>query len=397
MRALCELLGDPQGAFPVVHLTGTNGKGSTARMASALLQAHGLSVGTYTSPHLERINERIAWSGEPIPDEELAAALLGLAPLEEYLGSRLTHFELLTAAAFRWFADIAVDVAVVEVGMGGRWDATNVADGVVAVVTNVALDHAEVIGPTLAEIAAEKAGIVKPGATLVVGVTDPELRAPFLQKGADTVWERDTDFGCDLNEVAHGGRLLDLRTPSTTYADVFLDLHGAHQGDNAACAVAAAEGFFGRALDREVVQEALATVQVPGRCEVVSRHPLLILDGAHNPAGARALTRTLDGDFGVPAADVLVVGFTAGRDPAEMLVELRAGQARRVLTVRPPHPRGLDPEEVAAVARRLGIEAEAMPSISSALESARVLAGENGFILVTGSLYVVGEARQRLH
>ncbi|HWW54118.1 MAG TPA: cyanophycin synthetase, partial [Acidimicrobiales bacterium] len=304
---------------------------------------------------------------------------------------------LLTAAAFRWFADIAVDVAVVEVGMGGRWDATNVADGVVAVVTNVALDHAEVIGPTLAEIATEKAGIVKPGATLVLGVTDPDLRSPFLARRAGVVWERERDFGCDVNEVAHGGRLLNLRTAAATYDGVFLGLHGAHQGDNAACALAAAEGFFGRPLDREVVQEALASVQVPGRCEVVGRQPLLILDGAHNPAGARALTRTLDEDFGVPAADVLIVGFTAGRDPAEMLVELRAGQARRVLTVRPPHPRGLDPEEVAAAARRLGVEAEPVSSISAALESARVLAGEHGFVLVTGSLYVVGDARRRLH
>jgi dihydrofolate synthase/folylpolyglutamate synthase len=397
MRALCDLLGEPQRTYPVVHLTGTNGKGSTARMTSALLQAHGLSVGTYTSPHLERINERMAWSGEPIGDAELAEALLALSPLEEHLGVRLTHFELLTAAAFRWFADVAVDVAVVEVGMGGRWDATNVADGVVAVVTNVALDHAEVIGPTRAEIAAEKSGIVKPGSTLVLGETDASLREPFLARGAQVVWERDRDFGCDANEVALGGRLLDLRTPAGTYDQVFLALHGAHQGDNAVCALTASEGFFGRALERDVVQEAFASVQVPGRCEVLGRHPLVVLDGAHNPAGARALARTLDEDFSLTTADVLVVGFTAGRDPLEMLSELHAQRARRVYTVRPPHPRGLDPAEVAEAARTLGVDAEPMPDVDDALDAARALAGGEGFVLVTGSLYVVGEARRHLH
>ncbi len=268
MRAVCALLGDPQSAYPVVHLTGTNGKGSTARMISALLAAHGLSVGTYTSPHLERINERMVWNGEPIDDATLAEALLAFEPIEEHIGVRLTHFEVLTAAALRWFADVAVDVAVLEVGLGGRWDATNVADGAVAVVTNVGLDHAEVIGPTREDIAVEKAGIVKAGSTLVLGEPDPSLYPVFASRHADAIWARDQDYGLTRNVVALGGRLVDLFTPSGTTPDVFVPLHGPHQGDNAACALAAAEAFFGRRLDARTVTDAFAVVEVPGRFDV---------------------------------------------------------------------------------------------------------------------------------
>src|SRR5579883_1005715 len=210
MAAVAALLGDPQSAYPVVHITGTNGKGSSARMISALLAAHGLSVGVYTSPHLERINERMVWNGEPIDDDTLADALSALEPIEDHMGARLTHFEVLTAAALRWFADVAVDVAVLEVGLGGRWDATNIADGVVAVVTNIGLDHAEVIGPTRFEIAGEKSGIVKPGATLVLGETDPELAPIFDSAGAAVIWRRYEDFDAIRNRVAVGGRALDL-------------------------------------------------------------------------------------------------------------------------------------------------------------------------------------------
>jgi dihydrofolate synthase/folylpolyglutamate synthase len=397
MVDLCSLLGDPQASYPLVHLTGTNGKGSTARMTTALLQAHGLSVGTYTSPHLERVNERIAWNAEPISDDQLAESLLGLAPLEEHLGVRLTHFELLTAAAFRWFADQAIDIAVVEVGLGGRWDSTNVADGAVAVVTNVGLDHTEVIGPTLKEIAEEKAGIVKPGATLVLGETRPELTPAFVARGAAEVWCRGEDFGCTGSGLAHGGRVVDLHTPGALYEGVFLPLYGAHQGDNAACATAASEAFFGRPMDPDVVKDAFAGVRVPGRCEVMGRHPLIVLDGAHNPDGARALERTLSEDFAARAPDTMVVGFTAGRDAAEMLAVLGAARSRLVVACRPPHPRGLPPEDVARAAAGLGVEAETAPSVHAAVERARQATGDDGFILVTGSLYLVGEVRATLH
>ncbi len=234
MRRLVDVMGDPQAAAPVIHLTGTNGKGSTARMVTSLLLAQGLSVGTYTSPDLERVNERLAWNFVPVGDDELAGLLEALAGLEVLAGERLTRFELLTAAAYRWFADVAVDAAVVEVGMGGRWDATNVADAQVAVVTNVSLDHAEVLGPSLVEIAREKAGIVKPASTLVLGETGAEVADVFRGRLSAAVWERGRDFSTPSNRVAHGGRVVDLRTRAGAYDDVFLPVHGAHQGDHAA-------------------------------------------------------------------------------------------------------------------------------------------------------------------
>jgi dihydrofolate synthase / folylpolyglutamate synthase len=397
MRALCELLGDPHRAYPVVHLTGTNGKGSTARMLTALLTAHGLTTGTYTSPHLETLNERMAWNGEPIPDEALAEHLLSIEPLERHLGVELTHFEVLTAAAFTWFADLAVDVGVIEVGLGGRWDATNVSDGQVAVVTNIGLDHAEVIGPTLREIAEEKSGIVKPGATLILGERRPDLAAPFQARGASEVWRRDVEFGCVRNVVAHGGRVFDLQTPGASYDDVFVPLHGPHQGDNAACAVAAAEAFFGRTLDQGVVADAMGAVQIPGRFEIAGRAPLTVLDGAHNPDGAAALARTLGEDFSGRTPTVVVVGFTLGRDPAEMLTTMGVPVSARAICCRPPHPRGLPAAEVADAARAVGFDAEVADSVRGAVDRARDLAGRDGFVLVTGSLYLVGEARAALH
>ncbi|MBV8234647.1 MAG: bifunctional folylpolyglutamate synthase/dihydrofolate synthase, partial [Acidimicrobiia bacterium] len=317
VRGLVELMGEPQRAYPVLHLTGTNGKGSTARMLTALLVAKGLSVGTYTSPHLERFNERIAWNGDAISDAAFVEIIDAVASIERVMSDAPTVFEILTAAAFRWFADVAVDVGVVEVGLGGRWDATNVADGQVAVVTNISLDHAETIGPTLADIATEKAGIVKAGSTLVLGETDPALARIFRAAGAAEVWEREQDFACDGNRLAHGGRLLDLRTPGATYTDVYLPLYGAHQGDNAAVALAGAEAFFGGPLDDRVVEEAFAAVRVPGRLEVIGRQPLVVLDGAHNPAGAAAAAGAIAEAFGDAAARVLVVGLLQGKDPAE--------------------------------------------------------------------------------
>src|SRR5438105_11921613 len=359
ITSLVELMGDPQRAYPVIHLTGTNGKGSTARMLTGLLVARGLSVGTYTSPHLERVNERLTWNSEPISDGAFVEVIEAVASIELLLADRPTLFELLTAAAFRWFADVAVDVAVVEVGLGGRWDATNVADGQVAVVTNVSLDHAETIGPTLVDIATEKAGIVKPGSTLVLGETDPTLAEIFRAAGAAEVWERDRDFGCEANRLAHNGRLLDLRTPGAAYGDVYLPLHGAHQGENAAAALAAAEAFFGAPLDADVVEEAFAGVRVPGRLEVVGRQPLVVLDGAHNPAGAAAAADAIGEAFGGTAGKVLVVGLLQGKDPGEMLDALEARGARVVVACPAPSPRSLPPADVARAARALGLDAEA--------------------------------------
>lgn len=391
-----QAMGDPQRAYPVLHLTGTNGKGSTARMLSALLVARGLSVGLYTSPDLERLNERLSWNGESIADDDLAAVLQAMAELEPVLPEPLTRFEILTAAAYRWFADIAVDACVAEVGLGGRWDATNVADATVAVVTNVGADHLDLLGPELTDVAAEKAGIVKPESTLVLGETDGELVPVFLEAGAREVWQRGTDFGCDANDVAHGGRLLTLRTPGATYDEVFVPLHGRHQGLNAACALAAAEAFFDTPLAPEVVAEGFASVRVPGRMEVMSRQPLLLLDGAHNPDGARAAAATLDEEFGSVTARVLVVGLLRGRDPREMLGALGAAGAERVIACPPPSPRAQPAEEVAAAARDLGVTAEVAGSPAEAVSRALAVVAEDGLVLVTGSLYLVGAARAAL-
>jgi dihydrofolate synthase/folylpolyglutamate synthase len=391
-------MGDPQHSYPVIHITGTNGKGSVARMVTALLVARGLRTGTYTSPHLERLNERLAWDGEPVPDDDLAEVIGAVAGLEPLLDSPPTYFEILTSAAFRWFADVAVDVAVVEVGLGGRWDATNVADGQVAVLTNVSLDHAETIGPALTDIATEKVGIVKPGATFVLAETNPALRPIFDGSPAAETWVRGVEFGASGNRLAHDGRVVDLRTPGRSYDGVYLPVHGAYQGDNAAVALAAVEAFFGAPLAPEVVEAAFAGLRLPGRLEVVSRHPLCVLDGAHNPAGALAAMEAVDEAFGPGVTGrVLVLGMLEGRDPLEMLRCFDAGRARLVVACPPPSPRAMPAEEVAAAADELGTDTEVTGSVGEAVATALALAGEDELVHVTGSLYVVGAARAALH
>ena len=304
MRRLVDVLGHPEATAPAIHVTGTNGKTSTARCLTALLMAKGLRVGTFTSPHLERINERIVADGEPISDSDLARVLTDLAGIEPLLGagSRLTWFEILTGAALRWFADRPVDVAVFEVGLGGRWDATNVVDAGVAVVTNVGLDHVEFLGPTRADVAGEKAGIVKAGATLILGEPDPALRPIFEREQPAALWWTDRDYRCSRNELAVGGRVLDLETPQARYQDVWLDLHGGYQGANFAAAVTAAEAFFGSPIDDGVVREAAATVRSPGRLEIVGREPLVVLDGAKNLEGAEQASAAVAEEFGARLA-----------------------------------------------------------------------------------------------
>ncbi|HWW45201.1 MAG TPA: Mur ligase family protein, partial [Acidimicrobiia bacterium] len=370
MRKLCAVLGDPQHAQPAVHITGTNGKGSVARMVTALLAQHDLQVGTFTSPHLESINERISRNGVSIGDEELAALLTDLASLEPMVDERLSYFELLTGAALRWFAEVAVDAAVVEVGLLGRWDATNVVDGTVAVLTNVGLDHTDGVGDWRRRVAEEKAGIVKPGATFVVGETDPELADTFATTPAAVTWRRDEEFACTSNRLAVGGRVLDLQTPSTSYDDLFLPLHGAHQGDNAAVALAAAEAFFGRPLDPDVVAAAFASVRSPGRFEIVGRDPLVILDGAHNPAGAAAVAATLDDGFTTLGLRHLVIGMLAGRDPHELVARLDVAGAEEVVCCTPDSPRALPAGELAAIVAELGGTPSVVPEVGGAVRAA---------------------------
>ena len=395
MRSLCSAMADPQHTAPVIHVTGTNGKGSTTRLITSLLVAHGLQVGTYTSPDIERVNERLSRNGEMISDEDFAEQLLAVAELEAITGVRPTRFDILTLAAFRWFSDLAVDVMVLEVGLGGRWDSTNVADATVAVVTNVGLDHVDIIGPLREDIAREKSGIVKPVSTLVIGETDPAIVEIFEAAAPRRTWRRDREFAIDENRVAVGGRAIDVHTPTTVYDDVFLALHGAHQGENASLAIAAVEAFFERSTPDDVVREALATVTVPGRFEVLGRQPLLVLDGAHNAHGAEAAATTLD-DFRIDGERILVIGTNRPHDPIELLEALDARSAQLVIGTNADFPRAVAAHDVAAAAESLGIPAIAVPGVAAAVAEARRRATPEDAILVTGSLYVVGEARRVL-
>jgi dihydrofolate synthase/folylpolyglutamate synthase len=396
IRQAMAAMGDPQLSYPVVHVTGTNGKGSTVLMITELLKAHGLRVGTYMSPHVERINERIRLDGEPIDDESFGEAIGDVASLELMVDEPLSHFEILTAAALNWFALAPVDVAVIEVGLLGRWDATNVVDAQVAVVTNVGRDHTDGTGDWRRAIAEEKSGIIKPSSTLVLGETSPDLREVFLAQSPASHVERGRDFECTGNSLAVGGRVLDIRTSRHRYEDVFLALHGAHQGDNAAIAVAAVEAFFDAAIPDEIVTEAFAAVQVPGRFEVMRRNPLVVIDAAHNPDGARVARRSLDEGFGEGRGRILVVGLLQGREPGEMLDALDAARAEVVVVCAPDWPRAIPAEDVAAVARDKGISVEVVPDVEDAVHRAIALATEEDIVLVTGSFYVIGPARRML-
>lgn len=397
MQALMAAMGDPQTAYPVIHITGTNGKGSTTQMISRLLMAHGLTVGTYTSPHLERLNERISRNCEPISDDDFAEQVAAIADLEGITGVRPSYFEAVSAAAFRWFADVAVDVAVVEVGLLGRWDATNVCEAQVAVVTNIGVDHTEYAGPTKLHIATEKAGIVKPNSAVVIGETDPELAHAFVAAGGATHFMRGPDFDIVENNLALGGRMVDLRTPTTVYPDVFVPLHGRHQGDNAAVALTAVEAFFAAPVPMELVSEGFAEVVMPGRFEVLGHQPLVIIDGAHNPAGADTCAAVFFDDFDPAGRRILVVGCLQGRDPREMLGALRADEFDVVITCTAPSARGMDAAELTAAARGMGCDQVIEhATIEQAIDRALAISESDDAILITGSLYIVGGARPYL-
>lgn len=399
IEALLDLLGRPELEFSSIHITGTNGKTSTGRMIASLLVTAGMRVGGYSSPHLERVNERIAIDLVPVADPELDELLQLVALCELAMSEPPTYFEILTAAAFRGFCDVAVDAAVVEVGLGGTWDATNSVDGRVAVVTNIAIDHENFLGHTRDAIAREKAGIVKPQSHLVLGETDADLGALFTDRAPRKTWMRDRDFGVRWHRVAIGGRAMELYTPHGSH-EVFLPLHGAHQADNAAIALASAEAFLGDPLDPTTVERGFATVTSPGRLEVVGRSPLLVLDGAHNVAGAEALRRALAEEFSTEGPRTLVVGLLREKDPHAMLAALGVDDAQLLVVCPPPSPRALAPDVVARAARDLGIAAdrvELADDVSGAVATALLATPDDGQIIVCGSLYVVGAARARLH
>ena len=346
-----------------IHITGTNGKGSTARMIESLLASMGLRVGLYTSPHVSSPCERIRVAAVELDQPTFGQAIGDIARLVEVaeLGP-LSWFETVTAAAFLHFANEAVEVAVVEVGMLGRFDATNVVDGQIAVITNVGRDHTDGAPGWWRRIAEEKAGIVKPGASVVIGETTPELAEIVAALSPAVVHTlattpgdaRQEQLSLLSNEVAVGGRLLSLQTPRATHSEVFLGLHGAHQAHNAAVAIAAVEEFFDAPLNSDVIHEAFATVEAPGRLEVVHRSPLMLLDAAHNPPGAEALARSLDEDFGGVNRRFLVFGIQDGRNPAEVLTALDVATFDMVVACTAPTARGVEAAELRDTAVSLG-------------------------------------------
>ena len=394
INTFMDLMGQPHLSYPVIHITGTNGKGSTTQIITQLLIAHGLQVGTYTSPHLETLTERISRNNEPISEQDFADCVAAIADIEVIGGVRPSYFEVMTAAAFRYFADTAVDVAVIEVGMLGRWDATNVVNSSVAVITNIALDHTEFAGPRLEDIAFEKVGTSKPGSVLVVGDTNEELREIWNAAESTAVLLRGNDFEISENELAVGGRMIDVRTERAVYKELPLPLHGQHQGDNASIALTAVEEFFGNVLDIEVVREGFAAVRMPGRFEVLGRAPLVVIDGAHNPAGADVCAQVFFDDFSPEGKRILVVGALKGRDPQMLLSALRADEFDAVICCTAPTPRGIGANDLASAAKQMGCEqVVACETVEAACDKALNIAREEDAVLVAGSLYVVGSAR----
>jgi dihydrofolate synthase/folylpolyglutamate synthase len=399
IEVMCDALDNPQRQIPAIHVTGTNGKTSTARIASSLLGATGLSVGTFTSPHLQSVRERIALNGEPVSEDEFGEAFAHLAPyletVEARLGERLSFFEVMTAMFFLWAVEAPVDAIVVEVGLGGRWDATNVVPASVAVLTNIGLDHTALLGGDRMTIAREKAGIIKHDAFVVTGERDPAVLG-LISAEADgmmaPVASIDREFQVRDNSVALGGRFLAIETSARLYQDLFLPLHGAHQGVNAAIALEAVTRFLpGQVLGDEVVAQGLAETMAPGRMETVKR---VLLDAAHNPDGMSALVGSIASSFDV-ADSVFVVGILEDKDHKGMLLELVRLNPRLVLT-RAPNVRSVDSEELAVVARELGFEdVQVAEDVPSAVDLARDLAGD-ALVCVTGSHYVVGAARDHL-
>jgi len=394
MSELMALLGDPQLDVPTIHVTGTNGKGSVTAMIVGLLQAHGLSVGSATSPHLERINERLRRDGEPIDDQTLSEVLDGIRSVEPLLSVRPSWFELVTAASLRWFAEAPVDVAVVEVGLLGRYDATNVVRSQVAVVTGVGGDHTDFAPGWELAVAGEKAGIIEPDAPAVLGRMTPELREVFRAEGPASLVAEDVDFEVLASRPAVGGRLVDIAGVHDRYDEIFLPLHGSVQAHNAAVAVAAVESFFDRALEVDLVRDGLALVRLEGRVEVVSHQPLVILDGAHNPDALNALGATLDEEFSTVGSRVVVLGLLAGRDPDAAVAAVRSLRPDLVVcTSADAGERVLEPAVLAEACERAGLAAQVEPSPTEAVRRAVGQAQEEDMVVVTGSFRLIGPAR----
>ena len=410
IAALVDWLGQPQRSYPVIHVTGTNGKTSTSRMIDTLLHEFGLRTGRFTSPHLESLRERISFDGRPVDAERFVTTYGELVPYFDLVDGAaevpLSFFEVMVGVAYAAFADAPVEVAVVEVGLGGTWDATNVADGQVAVVTPISADHVTYLGDTPALIAGEKAGIIKPGAFVVMAAQPLEAAAVLLRRAGEvdaTVAREGLEFGLRSRTPAVGGQVLTVAGLAGTYDDLFLPLLGAHQAHNAAVALAAVEAFLGGArgaLDVEVVRAGFAAMSSPGRLEVVRRAPTIVLDAAHNPAGARATADAVAEAFTFDRL-VGVVGLMADKDARGVLEALEPVLAEVVLT-QAATPRAMDADALAAIAVDVfgGDRVEVAPRLDDALDAA-VASAESGDllgagVLVVGSVILAGQARTLL-
>jgi dihydrofolate synthase/folylpolyglutamate synthase len=415
MQALVELLGEPQRNYRAIHLTGTNGKTSTARMVDELLRGFGLRTGRYTSPHLASVTERIVIDGSPVSDRTFVEGYRELAPYIELIDGQfdvpLSFFEIVTALAFSIFADAPIDVAVVEVGLGGTWDNTNVIDGEVAVVTPIGLDHTQYLGDTVVRIAAEKAGIIKPDAVAILAAQPTEAATELLRRATEVqaaVAREGLEFGVIERRIAVGGQFLTLQGLGGVYDEIFLPLHGAFQVQNAACALAAVEAFFGAGaetgtMDVETVRAAFASVRSPGRLEPIRSAPTILLDAAHNPAGLTASLEAIAEAFQFRRL-VAVVAVMADKDVTGML-ELLEPAVDELVVTQNSSARALSADELAAAAvaifgaERVTVEARLDDALETAVRLAEdtgddVLAGAG--VLVTGSVVTVGEARTLL-
>ncbi|MEU6719200.1 folylpolyglutamate synthase/dihydrofolate synthase family protein [Nonomuraea sp. NPDC046802] len=409
VAALLDLLGSPQRAYPVIHIAGTNGKTSTARLTEVLLRERNLRVGRFTSPHLVSVRERITVDGEPLSEERFAEVYEEIIPyvdLADTQGRRIQFFELLTAMAFAAFADTPVDVAVVEAGMGGSWDATNVADGVVSVITPVSLDHTDRLGPDIPSIAAEKAGIIKPGATAVLAQQELAAAEVLMRRAADVgavVAREGLEFGVLSREVAIGGQLLTLRGLKGVYEEVYLPLYGAHQASNAVCALAAVEALTGGddPLDTDLVRQAFAQASSPGRMEVVRRTPTVVIDAAHNPGGMQATLEGLHEAFDF-AKVIGVVSVMRDKD-VDTLLELLEPVLDQIIVTRNSSPRSMSSEELASMAEPLFGEdrVHVADQLDDAIDRGIGMADAEGEfsgtgVLITGSVVTAGDARRLL-
>ena len=409
IAALVDILGSPQLTYPTIHIGGTNGKTTTSRMIDSLLFEMGLRTGRFTSPHLESYLERIAINTQPIDAKELIFSFNDISAYLDLMDSKFEHpisfFEAITALAFAAFAEHPIDVGVIEVGMGGLWDATNVVDADVSVIMPIGLDHTEYLGETLSEIAQTKAGIIKEGGFVVLAQQEPECAVELLKQaalvGADVAREG-VEYSVLSRSIAVGGQLLTIQGAKDVYADIFIPLHGKHQASNAAAALVAVEAFFGdQELDIEAVRAGFANVTSPGRCEVVHRDPTIILDAAHNPHGAAALADTIQSEFTFD--DVIGIFAPMGdKDVRGILLELEQVMDSIIVTTN-TSPRAMKVSELELIAAEIfGMDrvfsADSLPeAINKAVkDSVRPLSEDTIGILITGSVVTAGEARSIL-